>query len=80
MLSSKFIIDYIKNKISDRKLEILCYGDGIGIDSQTHAANGHNVTYYDLEGPSYRYAKYRLDKIGFIDNIKFTTNEIKLEN
>ena len=43
----KKIKDYYKN---NKKINVLCFGDGIGSDSLRFAKLGFNVTYFDVKG------------------------------
>lgn len=47
----QYIIRKIKEYYkSDKKINVLCFGDGIGTDSLKLAKLGFNVTYFDVEG------------------------------
>jgi SAM-dependent methyltransferase len=41
---------------------MLCLGDGIGTDSLRFAMDGFDVTYFEFEGPSSRFAKNRFSR------------------
>ena len=71
----KFIVNYINENYSKKRLYILCYGDGIGLDSQTHAENGHHVTYFDFEGSTSNFAQHRIYNVGLIEDVKFVFKE-----
>lgn len=48
----------------DRPLDILCHGDGLGIDAAAFAVDGHRVTYFEFPGYSERYARQVFEAVG----------------
>jgi SAM-dependent methyltransferase len=62
--------DFIINKIKEyfkgkNKINILCFGDGIGSDSLKFSKLGFKVTYFDIEGKLSNFAKlnFRINKV-----------------
>ena len=66
-LKDDYIIKKIKeNFTTQNKIEILCFGDGIGSDSLKFSKLGHSVTYFDVEGKISKFANF---------NFKFNKTE-----
>jgi SAM-dependent methyltransferase len=40
-----------------RPLQIICHGDGLGLDAAAFAEDRHEVTYFEYPGPSERFAR-----------------------
>lgn len=50
------VSDFLMNS-EDRPLDVLLLGDGLGFDSVYLAQFGHNITYFELPGYSYSFAR-----------------------
>jgi SAM-dependent methyltransferase len=48
----------------NKNLQILFLGDGIGTDSLRFAEMGHNVTFFEFESPTSKFALYRFNRRG----------------
>ena len=75
-----FIIDCIIRYYKDKKIKILCYGDGIGLDSQIYAERGYDVFYFDFSGPTSEFAMHRLKEKKLINKVTFINKEEELVN
>ena len=71
----RFIKGFIQKTFNNKKLKILCYGDGIGTDSQLCAELNHDTTYFDIEGLTSDFARMRLKNLNILNKIKFVHNE-----
>ncbi len=56
-----YILNYVSSNLEPGK-NILCFGDGIGTDSINFTKSGHHVTYFDIEGATTDFAKFRFSK------------------
>jgi len=57
-------IGKLLEETSNEPLKILCFGDGLGFDSLYFALAGHEVTYYEMCGPSSDFARLIFTRAG----------------
>jgi len=68
-LKDDYIIKKIKeNFTTQNKINILCFGDGIGSDSLNFTKSGYSVTYFDIEGKISDFASLNF-KLNKVDNL-----------
>ena len=65
-------------KYKHGKLNILCVGDGLGIDSAFFAHEGHNVEYFEVKGYSESFARKLFTECKYNINIINEQDEIKI--
>ena len=72
----KFILKKIKDYYSSNKnINILCYGDGIGSDSIKFSKAGYKPSYFDVEGITSDFAKFNFERSGTLNLINIHKNE-----
>ena len=79
---NNFIIKKINKYLNSKdKINILCFGDGIGSDSLNFTKSGYSVTYFDIEGKISDFARLNF-KLNKVDNLIQTIfkNSHLLEN
>ncbi len=73
-----YILKYLTEYEGTGK-NILCVGDGLGFDSFYFAQKGQNVTYYEVEGFSHRFASRLFDPAGEAIKIASDSEQIQKE-
>lgn len=73
------VVEAINDFAQDHdQLNILCLGDGIGSDSLRFARMNYNVTYFEFDGFSSNFAKYRFERLALNKKIKIVNTLEKI--
>lgn len=70
-----YVTNYISNVFKSKKENILCYGDGIGLDSIMSTMAGFKTTYFDVDGLTSNFAKFLFSKNNLSNQIEIVHNE-----